>query len=191
MSEQVSRAVSIGGSAGSLDALSHILPLLPADYWLPIMVVVHLPPDRDSVIAAVLQCKCSLSVREAEDKMPLERGTVYFAPPDYHLLVEEDRSLSLSYDEEHLFSRPSIDVLFESAADVFGQGLVGIILSGANEDGACGLRKVFDEGGVALVQAPKEAAMPQMPLAAIASCPGAQIKLTGEIADFLKGLPHE
>jgi len=186
MSAAPHEVVVMGGSAGSLDALSHILPLLPGNFPLPILVVVHLPPDKDSVLAEVLQNKCALAVREAEDKEPLVPHTVYFAPPDYHLLVENDRSLSLSCDEPQLFSRPSIDVLFESAADAVGPGLVGIILSGANNDGAAGLAAVVREGGVALVQSPGEALSAAMPEAAAKACPDAMILSTKQIAEFLK-----
>ena len=109
-------AVVIGASAGAVDALSVLLPALPADYPLAVAVVVHLPPDRKSVMAELFQTKCRVRVKEAEDKEPFAPGTVYFAPPDYHLLVEPDRRLSLSSEESVLYSRPSIDVLFESAA---------------------------------------------------------------------------
>jgi two-component system chemotaxis response regulator CheB len=113
-------AVVIGASAGALEALSVILPALPAGYGLPVFVVVHLPPDTRSILADLFQAKCHIPVREAEDKEPIRGGTIYFAPPNYHLLIEADRNVSLSSDEPVLFSRPSIDVLFESAADAYG-----------------------------------------------------------------------
>jgi len=181
-------AVVIGGSAGSLEALSQILPKLPHDFSLPILIVIHLPPERNSVFAEVLQNKCMIPVREAEDKEPISAGTVYFAPPDYHLLVETTRVLSLSCDEPHLYSRPSIDVLFESAADVFGPALVGIILSGANQDGAQGLKVIAEEGGRAIVQSPDEAGSCPMPLAALETCPMAGVLRAADIAEFLKGI---
>lgn len=181
-------AVVIGGSAGSLEALSAILPELPGDFPLPILVVVHLPADKKSMLPEVLQNKCRLRVVEAQDKEPIEAGTVYFAPPDYHLLVEADRHVALSYDEPLLFSRPSIDVLFESAADAYGAGLVGIILSGANSDGADGLAAVVAEGGGAVVQSPENAYASAMPLAALDRCPTAGVLAPGEIAGYLKGL---
>ncbi|HVE15304.1 MAG TPA: chemotaxis protein CheB [Chthoniobacterales bacterium] len=186
MSDLDVEAVVIGGSAGSLEALSQILPALPADFPLPIMVVVHLPPDKDSVLAEVLQNKCVLTVCEAQDKQPLQSGTVYFAPPDYHLLVETDRHLSLSYDEPQLYSRPSIDVLFESAADVYGEKLIGIVLSGANADGAHGLKEIAAQGGIALVQTPRHAYAKEMPAMALAQCPGALSLEAEKIADFLR-----
>jgi two-component system chemotaxis response regulator CheB len=121
------QAVVIGASAGALEALTAILPSLPEHFPLPLMVVVHMPPDKPSVLADLFQAKCRIQVREAEDKEPLSGGTAYFAPPDYHLLVEADRCLSLSNDEPVLHSRPSIDVLFESAADAYGPALIGMM----------------------------------------------------------------
>lgn len=182
------RAIVIGASAGALDALSAILPALPEDFELPIMVVVHVPPDKKSVLADLFQAKCRVRVIEAEDKEPVRGGTVYFAPPDYHLLVEESGRLSLSTEEAVLFSRPSIDVLFESAADVYGSGLVGIVLSGANHDGAQGLQAICDAGGRALVQNPLEAFASAMPEAALSACPSAETMPLEGIANFLQGL---
>ena len=179
-------AIVIGGSAGSLRALSEILPALPKGFALPILVVVHLPPDKKSVLAEVLQDKSLLTVREAEDKEPIVDGVVYLAPPDYHLLVEENRHMALSFDEPLLFSRPSIDVLFESAVDVYGDRLIGIILSGANNDGAFGLKRVAEAGGLTLVQASTEAHASTMPLAALEECPEAQVMSASQIANFLK-----
>jgi two-component system chemotaxis response regulator CheB len=186
MSAAPSRAVAIGASAGALEALSAILPRLPADFGLPVLSVVHIPPDKKSAMTEVFRMKCEIDVREAEDKEPLSRGTVYFAPPDYHLLVETDRFLSLSDDEPVLFSRPSIDVLFESAADAFGPGLIAVVLTGANQDGAKGLKAVAEAGGVAIVQNPESAFASAMPEAAIAACPGALVLSLDEIALYLQ-----
>lgn len=179
------QAVVMGGSAGALDALSVILSRLPEEFSLPILIVVHVPSDKKSMLPEVLQSKCDLPLREAEDKEPLLPGRIYLAPPDYHLLVENDRHLALSYDQPLWFSRPSIDVLFESAADVFGGTLIGVLLSGANEDGAQGLRMIEAEGGVALVQSPAEAGAREMPLAAIRACREPRILQAVEIAKFL------
>jgi two-component system chemotaxis response regulator CheB len=179
-------AVVIGASAGALEALSVILPALPADFALPLMIVVHMPPDRRSVLAELFQAKCRIAVREAEDKEPMRPGTAYFAPPDYHLLVETDKTLSLSDDEAVLYSRPSIDVLFESAADAYGRGLIGIVLSGANNDGAAGLKAVVDAGGVGIVQSPDDAFSSTMPEAAKAMSPGALVLSLPEIAAYLQ-----
>lgn len=179
-------AVVIGASAGALEALSVILPTLPADYPLSVMVVVHIPQDKPSILAELFQAKCRLPVKEAEDKEPICRGTIYFAPPDYHLLVEMDHSLSLSSDEPVLYSRPSIDVLFESAADAYGPGLIGIVLTGANQDGAGGLKAIAGAGGVTIVQEPVGAFAPAMPEAAKAACPGARTMSLDAIAGFLR-----
>ena len=151
------------------------------------MVVVHVPPDKRSVLPELFQAKCRLPVREAEDKEPISGGTIYFAPPDYHLLVEVDKSLSLSSDEPVLFSRPSIDVLFESAADAYGAALIGIVLTGANQDGAKGMRAVVEAGGIALVQSPESAFASAMPEAAIEMCPSARVMSLDAIAAYLQG----
>ncbi|MDM9627698.1 chemotaxis protein CheB [Rhizobium sp. S152] len=179
-------AVVIGASAGALEALSAILPALPAEFKLPIIVVVHIPPDKSSVLAELFDAKCALKVVEAEDKEPLMAGTVYFAPPDYHLLIEADKSLALSSDEAVLFSRPSIDVLFEAAADAYGAALVGIILTGANQDGAAGLKAIADAGGVTLVQNPHESFQDAMPQAAIDAVPDALMLSLSSITSFLQ-----
>lgn len=186
MTSSITQAVVIGASAGAFDALSAILPALPTTFQLPIMVVVHLPPDKRSLMAELFRHKCSLSVEEAEDKQPLCPATIYFAPPDYHMLVERDRTLSLSKDAPVLFSRPSIDVLFESASDSFGASALGIVLTGGNEDGAKGLHAIIAAGGKALVQDPKSAFVPTMPEAAIRFCPDAQILSLDAIADYLR-----
>ena len=167
-------AVVIGASAGALEALSQILPALPSDFKLPIFIVVHLPPTPESLLTEVFAAKCALPVKEAEDKEPIQPGTIYFAPPNYHLLVEPNRKLSLSSDEPVLFSRPSIDVLFESAADAYGDSLIGVILSGANNDGAQGLKRIIDAGGRGLVQDPASAEAAAMPQSALKLSPAAK-----------------
>jgi two-component system chemotaxis response regulator CheB len=179
-------AVVIGASAGALEALSLILPSLPAQYGLPVMIVVHIPPDRKSILAELFREKCAIRVVEAEDKEPICGGTAYFAPPDYHLLVEKDKSLSLSNDEPVLYSRPSVDVLFESAADAYGPGLIAIILTGANADGAQGLKAVVEAGGTAMIQRPDDAHAAAMPQAAMALCPTACVLPLDEIARRLR-----
>ena len=185
MSQTRPEAVVIGASAGGVEALSAILPALPEDYPLPIMVVIHLPPDRRSMMADLFAQKCRLRVVEAEDKTQIEPRTVYFAPPDYHLLVETDKRLSLSSEEPVLFSRPSIDVLFETAADAYGPSLIGVILTGASSDGANGLKTVAKAGGTALVQSPELALAQAMPEAALALVPDAATLAPAAIADYL------
>lgn len=184
--QAVAEAVVIGASAGALEALSAILPALPPEFALPLLIVVHMPPGRRSILAPLFQSKCRIEVREAEDKEPIRPGTAYFAPADYHLLVEDGKSIALSSDEPVLYSRPSIDVLFESAADAYGPALIAIVLSGANQDGAAGLKAVVDAGGIAIVQCPQGAFAPAMPEAAKAMCPEAHILSLSEIAAFLQ-----
>ena len=186
MSGLAPEAIVIGASAGALEALSNLLPALPSDFRLPILVVVHLPADKTSVFAELIRARCRIGVREAEDKEPIEPGVAYFAPPDYHLLVEQDKRLSLSDDEPVLFSRPSIDVLFESAADAYGDGLIGVVLTGANSDGANGLKAVVEAGGVAVVQSLAAPMRPRCREAAIAACPDARVLPVNEIAAYLR-----
>jgi two-component system chemotaxis response regulator CheB len=178
-------AVVIGASAGGLEALSDLLPALPAAFRAPIFVVQHLPRDRPSLIADILASKCVIAVREAEDKLPACPGTVYFAPPDYHLLVDEGHTMALSMDEPVHFSRPSIDVLFESAADAYRSGLVGVILSGASEDGAAGLEAVRRAGGITIAQDPATANVAVMIQAALARGPVDYILSPSRIAERL------
>jgi two-component system chemotaxis response regulator CheB len=180
------RAVVIGASAGALEALLAILPALPADFPLPLLIVVHLAPRRSSLIAELLQARCRIRVREAEDKDVATPGTAYFAPPDYHMLAETDGRLSLSTEAPVQYSRPSIDVLFESAADAYGARAIGVVLSGANNDGARGLAAIVRAGGTAIVQRPDEASSSTMPAAALAACPNALVLGASEIADFLR-----
>jgi two-component system chemotaxis response regulator CheB len=179
------RAVVIGASAGALEALSHILPALSAGSPLSIMIVVHLPPERQSLLPEILAARCPIEIKEAEDTEIIRPGVVYIAPPDYHLLVEPDLSLSLSNEEPVLYSRPSIDVLFESAADAYGDALIGIVLTGANSDGANGARAVANAGGLVLVQDPDDADASAMPRAALQACPTALALTLAEIADCL------
>ena len=129
------KAIVIGASAGGLNALQEILAPLPADFHLPILIVQHRFPTADDLLTFALNESCRLMVKEADEKDYIEPGYVYVAPPNYHLLVERNRTLSLSADAKVCYSRPSIDVLFESAADVFLSQLIGIILTGANHDG--------------------------------------------------------
>jgi two-component system, chemotaxis family, protein-glutamate methylesterase/glutaminase len=155
-------AVVIGASAGGVEALSVLLPSLPVGAAAAVFVVVHLPRDHESLLAEVFARKCALGVREAQDKEIVAPGTVYFAPANYHLLLDEGPQLALSVDDLVHHSRPSIDVLFESAAEVYRDRLLGIILTGANEDGTDGLLAVHDAGGVTVVQEPGTARSPQM-----------------------------
>ncbi|RYE51317.1 MAG: chemotaxis protein CheB [Hyphomicrobiales bacterium] len=188
MTDQAIRAVVIGASAGGVQALLQILPPLPASYPLPVLIVVHVPPDRDNALVSLFQARCQIQVREAEDKEPVLPGVVYLAPSDYHLLVEKDGTLSLSSDELVNHSRPSIDVLLESSADAFGPELVGVILTGANDDGARGLQAVVEAGGVAIVEDPAEAYASAMPAASLRASPSAKAMKVAAIASYVSSL---
>jgi two-component system chemotaxis response regulator CheB len=159
--------VVIGASAGGVQALAQLLPAFAQGTKAAIFVVLHLPRDRPSLLADVFSPKCALRVREAQDKEPVAPGTVYFAPSNYHLLVDDGPQLALSTDDLVHHSRPSIDVLFESAADVYREHLLGVLLTGANEDGAQGLAAVQDAGGITVVQEPETAQASTMVLSAM------------------------
>ncbi|WP_263143967.1 chemotaxis protein CheB [Pseudomonas sp. RIT-PI-AD] len=161
-------ALVVGASAGGVQALLELFACLPADYGVPVVAVLHLPEERHSRLAEVFQTRMALRVKEAEDKEPLAAGTLYFAAPGYHLSIEQDRSFSFSREEPRHYSRPSIDILFESAADVYTVNLAGLLLTGANDDGAAGLAMIKRRGGLTLVQDPVDAQVPTMPQAALA-----------------------
>jgi two-component system chemotaxis response regulator CheB len=162
--------VVIGASAGGLEAVSRLLAQLPREFKLPVAIAQHrapAPPEGD--LAAIWQRVTALPVADAEDKAPIERGHVYIAPADYHLLVESRTLFALSTDPPVLWARPSIDVLFESAAEVYGDALIAVILTGASADGSQGLKAVRARGGCALVQDPRTAESAVMPQAALAA----------------------
>ena len=161
-------AMVIGASAGGVQALQQLLAALPAGFVPAVLVVLHLPAGRPSAVVDIMDRRCALPVHEALDKQPLAPGTVVFAPPDYHLLVEPDRTLALSVDPPVLHSRPAIDPLFESAAAVFGPRLLALLLTGASHDGSAGVAAVRRTGGRVWVQDPAEAQVATMPAAALA-----------------------
>jgi two-component system chemotaxis response regulator CheB len=160
-------AVVIGASAGGVDALLHLLSGLPDHFSLPVVTVLHLPESRDSRLAEIFRHKLPVEVREAADKDAIAPATVYFAGAGYHLFVERDRSFALSCEAPVNYSRPSIDLLMASAADAYGPALAGILLTGANHDGAEGLARIGERGGLTVVQDPEEAQVATMPEAAI------------------------
>ncbi|MDB5982145.1 MAG: chemotaxis protein CheB [Pseudomonas sp.] len=161
-------AIVVGASAGGVDALMTLFRGLPLGFALPVIVVLHLPNDRSSRLAEVFRQHLRIPVKEVDDKETIVPGTLYFAAAGYHLSVESDFSLSLSLEERVHFSRPSIDILFESAADAYGPRLAGVLLTGASEDGARGLAWIKDRGGFTVVQDPDSAQVPTMPQAALA-----------------------
>lgn len=178
----------IGGSAGSLEVLFRLLPLLRVDLPFPVALVLHRRNTGDSSLPDLLGSKTLNPTHEVEDKEPVTPGTIYLAPADYHLLIEHDRTFSLDYSEKINFSRPSIDVTFESAAEVYGTRLVAILLSGANEDGTSGLIAVKRAGGTAVVQNPDTAQMPFMPHHALTHLPIDHVFDTAQMAGFINAL---
>ena len=167
MKTRQTEAIVIGVSAGGLYALSSLLEDLPAKYPLRVIIVQHRYRDPKDLLEQILQTRCQIKIKQADEKEKIEKNTIYFAPPDYHLLIEEDLTFSLSDDALVSYSRPSIDVLFESAALVYGTMLTGILLTGANSDGTNGLLAILKNGGDTIVQSPAEAQFPYMPQSAI------------------------
>ena len=178
--------IAVGGSAGAVEALGILLEALPEDFRPAIVAVLHVPADRPSLLAGVLGSRCRLPVHEAMDKDFMEPGHVYVAPPDYHLLIESDGMLSLSRDAPVAYSRPSIDVMLESAAEACGERVLGIVLSGANSDGALGSAAIRKAGGRCWVQDPADALASAMPIAAIQQ--GADLVLP--VRDMAQRLAH-
>ena len=163
-------AVVIGASAGGVDALVELLPALPASFSPATVCILHVPADRESRLAELFAARLRLPVLEAQDKQAIEPGTVYFAGAGYHLSIEQDRVFSLSCEPPVHYARPAIDVLMESAADAYGAALAGILLTGANMDGAAGMQRIRQRGGLTVVQDPKEAQAATMPAEAIRRC---------------------
>lgn len=180
--------VVVGTSWGGLAALRTLVGGLPEEFSMAVVLVQHRHKDSDHLLRVLLQERTALPVCEVEDKMPLEHGRVYVAPPDYHTLVEPGH-FSLSTEAPVRYSRPSIDVTFSSAADSYAHRVVGVILTGANADGADGLRRISDRGGMALVQDPATAESPPMPAAAVLAVPRARVMPLAGIIDFIGTLP--
>jgi two-component system chemotaxis response regulator CheB len=183
--ERALRAIVIGASAGGIEAVTVLLAALPRPLSVPVLIVLHIAAGSRTEWHMVFHGSTA-PVLEAEDKDLAEPGSVYVAPPDYHLLVDDHRRLSLSADERVNLARPSIDVLFESAAWSFGSEVLGIVLSGANADGAAGLAAIRRRGGGCWVQTPETAAAVAMPRAARDAVPDAQVRSLAEMADALR-----
>ena len=181
-------AVVIGASAGGFEAILEVLKGLPASYPMPLVAVLHLPDNHDSKLAELFGYRLALRVREARDKEAIEPGTLYFAPAGYHLLVEADHSFSFSCEDRVSYARPSIDVLFETALDAYGKSLAGILLTGANYDGAAGLAGMQVAGALTIVQDPATAEVPTMPDAAIRRMKPDLILPLAEIHSLLRRL---
>jgi two-component system chemotaxis response regulator CheB len=177
--------VAIGASWGGLHAVESVLQTLPRDFGAAVVIAQHRRGDSDEDrLTRLLDARCALDVCEAEDKQALNPGRVLLAPADYHLLVEAG-SVALSVDPEVNYSRPSIDVLLGSAADAYGDRAAGVVLTGANADGAEGLSRIASRGGVAIVQDPETAVRPEMPAAALAATPSARVAALAEIGPLL------
>ena len=184
-------AVVIGVSAGGMSALGMIIPELPPDFDLPVIIVQHRDEDSDTFLSEFLNTKSAVKVKEADEKEKILPGTVYIAPAGYHLLIEEDRTFSLSVDPLINYSRPAIDVLFESAADAYEDQLIGMVLTGSNADGSHGLKKIKNFGGMTLVQDPEEAESDYMPRAAILHCAPDHVLKLQEMAPFLYDMSRQ
>jgi two-component system chemotaxis response regulator CheB len=180
------KLLAIGGSAGSLQVVLSVLTAIGNSFPFPVLVVLHRNGFFESSLEDLFSARTGLSIKEVEEKEPLLDGTVYLCPADYHVLLETDRSFSLDYSERVHFSRPSIDVTFRSAADVYGAGLMGLLLSGGNVDGAEGMQYVKDRGGVTIVQDPATADVPYMPQQAITRMRPDHILPTAEIPAFIR-----
>ena len=178
-------AIVMGVSAGGFDALRAILPTLPAAFPVPLAIVQHQGEDADGFLCDHLDGIAAIAVAEAHDKMAIQPATAYLAPAGYHLLIGRDRTFSLSVDARVHHCRPSIDVLFHSAALAYGARLIGVILTGANSDGSEGLRAIKERGGLAVVQRPDTAAVAAMPQAALDACEADQILPLSAIGPFL------
>ena len=183
--------VVVGTSSGGTKTLRQIFSVLPPDFILPICVIQHLHPLQKSAAIVKFHENCKIPLKEATDKEPIMAGHIYIAPPNYHLLIEDGRYLALSVDAKVNFSRPSIDVLFDSAVDVYGQKIIGIILTGANHDGSQGLHTIARVGGCTIVQDPETAKVPAMPLAALARTQADYILPPDKIGHLLTQLAQD
>lgn len=181
-------ALIVGGSAGSLDVLLKVLPLLDPGINIPVVIVLHRKPGSDSMLTSLLSSKTNIRVKEVEEKEVVSSGTIYLAPSDYHLLIEKDHTFSLDFSEKVNYSRPSIDVTFQSAAEVYKEKLVCLLLSGSNSDGVEGLKSVKKYGGIASIQNPESAAVSYMPAQAEMNVKIDRILQIDEMAGYINNL---
>jgi two-component system, chemotaxis family, protein-glutamate methylesterase/glutaminase len=184
------RLVIIGGSSGSLEALLKMLPEIGAAFSIPIVIILHRSSNADNGLTELLLNKTVLRIKEADEKDRLQPGYIYLAPPDYHLLLEEDGTLSLDASEKINYSRPSIDVSFISAAEVYKEALTAVLLSGANSDGANGMKAVKEFGGRTIVQDPREAVVSYMPEQALLLSPADEVLGVEKIAKLLNEISN-
>ncbi|QCR22073.1 chemotaxis protein CheB [Pontibacter sp. SGAir0037] len=186
--EKVTQLIVMGGSWGGIQASLHILKALPANYSVPIILVLHRLRNNDGNLESVFKNKLALVPHEIEEKERLQPGYVYLAPANYHVLLEKDHTFSLDVSDLENYSRPSIDVTFTSAADIFGKNMTGILLSGASKDGSSGIKSIYEKGGNVLVQDPSEAEVNTMPLSAIQLVPSCTVLNLAGIQDYLLSL---
>ncbi len=185
------KVVVIGASTGGSKALKAILSILPSEFALAVIIVMHRHKDTDGYLEQSLDNECKMHVKQADEKEEIKAGVVYVAPPNYHLLIEDDGTFSMSVEGAVNYARPSVDVVFESAAEVYGKCLIGVILTGANKDGSLGLKRVKEAGGLAIVQTPETSEAAEMPKAAIAAVNPDYVLPLDEIGLLLRKLESE
>jgi len=178
-------AIVIGISSGGLNAMKIMFSLLPENFKTPVIIVQHISPHSENQWIQFLNDKSNLPLKEADEKEKIEQGIVYIAPPNYHLLIERDKTFSLTVDERVSFARPSIDVLFESAAEAYTSKLIGVVLTGSNSDGTNGIRRIQECGGLTVVQNPQTAESSYMPASAIAAIKPDYVLSLEEIVELL------
>ncbi|MBC8548236.1 MAG: chemotaxis protein CheB [Candidatus Brocadiales bacterium] len=189
--KQKYKVIVIGVSTGGSKALKAILSVLPSEFALTVIIVMHRHKDTDGYLELSLDNECKMHVKQADEKEEIKAGVVYVAPPNYHLLIEDDGTFSMSVEGAVNYARPSVDVVFESAAEVYGKGLIGVILTGANKDGSLGLKKIKALGGLAIVQTPETSEAAEMPRAAIAAVKPDYVLPLDEIGPLLRKLESE
>jgi len=185
------KVIIIGASTGGLKAIQPILKALPTEFALSVIVVMHRHKDTGAYLERSLDNDCKMHVKQADEKEKIKAGVVYVAPPNYHLLIEDDGTFSMSVEGAVNYARPSVDVVFESAAEVYGKGLIGVILTGANKDGSLGLKRIKEAGGLAIVQTPETSVAVDMPRAAIAAVNPDYVLPLDEIGSLLRKLESE
>lgn len=185
---QAIQLIAIGGSAGSLDVILKLIPALNPRLPAAIIIVTHRKASSEEILVDLLNAKSTWPVREAEEKDTITPNTIYIAPTDYHLLIEQDRSFSLDVSEKVNYSRPSIDITFESAADVYGPAVLGMLLSGANADGVEGLQRIKARGGLCLVQDPDTADVGYMPRQAVEQVKVDKVLPADQLASYINSL---
>ena len=184
-------AIVIGVSSGGLNAMKIMFSILPKNFSIPIIIVQHVSPRSDNQWIKLLNDKSSLYIKEADEKEKIEHGIVYIAPPNYHLMIEKDKIFSLTIDERVNYARPSIDVLFESAAEAYNNKLIGVVLTGSNNDGTKGIKRIQECGGLTIIQNPETAESDYMPASAIAAIKPDYILSLEDITELLLKLDKQ